>query len=114
MDLALGVPALVVASPLIAYAAVRIKRDSPGPVFYRQRRAGIDGKPFDFLKLRTMSDDAEDRLEEVAGLSLHGGGISLWRLQGGGGSADHQGWREPCAGARSMSCRSSGTSSGAT
>ena len=44
-------------------------------MFYRQRRAGIDGKAFDFLKLRTMSDDAEDRLAEVADLSLHGGGI---------------------------------------
>lgn len=75
LDLALGVPAFVIALPLIAYAAVRIKLDSPGPVFYRQRRAGLDGKPFDFLKLRTMADDAEDRLPEVAGLSLHGGGI---------------------------------------
>lgn len=75
MDLAFGVPALIVAAPVIAYAAIRIKHDSSGPIFYRQRRAGIDGRPFDFLKLRTMTDDAEDRLPEVAGLNLHGGGI---------------------------------------
>lgn len=75
MDLAFGVPALLIASPVIAYSAIRVKRDSPGPVFYRQRRAGLDGRPFEFLKLRTMSEDAEDRLAEVAELSLHGGGI---------------------------------------
>lgn len=72
MDLAVGIPVLIVAAPVIIYSAIRIKRDSPGPVFYRQRRAGLDGRPFDFLKLRTMSDDAEDRLEDVADLSLHG------------------------------------------
>ena len=75
LDLLVGVPALIVASPLIAYAAVCIKRDSSGPVFYRQTRAGLDGAPFEFLKLRTMTDDAEERLGEVAGLAMHGGGI---------------------------------------
>ena len=75
MDLTLAIPALLIASPVIALAAMRIKLDSAGPVFYRQRRAGLDGRAFDFLKLRTMSADAEDRLEEVAELNLHGGGI---------------------------------------
>lgn len=71
MDLMIAVPALVLVSPLLAYAAVRIKRDSPGPVFYRQERAGLDGRPFNFLKLRTMCADADERLDEVLDLSLH-------------------------------------------
>jgi exopolysaccharide biosynthesis polyprenyl glycosylphosphotransferase len=75
MDLSVAVPALIAASPIIAYAAVRIKLDSPGPVFYRQTRAGKDGRHFEFLKLRTMSDDADERLPELAGLSLHGNGL---------------------------------------
>lgn len=75
MDLAVGVPALIAASPLIAYAALRIKLDSPGPILYRQRRAGRDGREFEFLKLRTMRVDAEDRLAEVAELSIHGDGL---------------------------------------
>lgn len=75
MDLAFAVPALVIASPLIAFSAMRIKRDSPGPAFYRQDRAGLDGRRFEFLKLRTMTNDAEERLPEVAGLNMHNGGL---------------------------------------
>jgi exopolysaccharide biosynthesis polyprenyl glycosylphosphotransferase len=73
IDLGIGVPALVALSPLIALTAIRIKLDSPGPVLYRQVRAGRDGKHFSFLKLRTMVVDAESKLEDVAELSLHEG-----------------------------------------
>ena len=71
MDLAVGLPALIIAAPVVAYVAVRIKRDSPGPVFYKQTRAGRDGVPFQFLKLRTMCLDADERLEDIVGRSLH-------------------------------------------
>jgi lipopolysaccharide/colanic/teichoic acid biosynthesis glycosyltransferase len=54
LDLLIAVPALVVASPLIAIAAITIKLDSRGPVFYLARRVGRDGRPFDLWKLRTM------------------------------------------------------------
>ena len=40
--------------PLFGVIALLIKRDSPGPVFYRGARAGKDGKPFGILKFRTM------------------------------------------------------------
>lgn len=73
MDLSIAAPVLVLASPLIAFAALRIKLDSNGPILYRQRRAGMNGEPFDFLKLRTMSQDADQRLDEVSHLSLHQG-----------------------------------------
>jgi exopolysaccharide biosynthesis polyprenyl glycosylphosphotransferase len=74
VDLVVAIPVLILVSPIIAYSAVRIRFDSPGPVFYRQARAGRDGRQFEFLKLRTMSVDAEDRLDQVASLSLHGEG----------------------------------------
>lgn len=71
VDLLIAVPVLVALSPVIAFAAIRVKRDSPGPVFYRQRRAGLHGDAFDFLKLRTMYEDAEQRLPEMFDRSLH-------------------------------------------
>ena len=75
LDLLVGVPALVLVSPVIAYCALRIKLESAGPVFFRQARAGRDGRRFMFLKLRTMCADAENRLVEVAELNKHGGGL---------------------------------------
>ncbi|HEO69802.1 MAG TPA: sugar transferase, partial [Candidatus Hydrogenedentes bacterium] len=59
MDLLCAVLGLVVGLPVLLWAAVAIKRDSPGPVFYRQVRCGKDGKEFEILKLRTMHVDAE-------------------------------------------------------
>jgi len=50
---------LVVASPVLLAAAIAIKLDSRGPVFYRQRRAGLDGEPFELWKLRTMTPGAD-------------------------------------------------------
>jgi lipopolysaccharide/colanic/teichoic acid biosynthesis glycosyltransferase len=49
----------VVSAPLLAVLIVLIPLDSRGPVFYRQRRVGQRGHPFDLLKLRTMRMDAE-------------------------------------------------------
>jgi lipopolysaccharide/colanic/teichoic acid biosynthesis glycosyltransferase len=46
--------ALAVTAPVLLLAAIAIKLDSRGPVIYRQRRAGRDGRPFDLYKLRTM------------------------------------------------------------
>lgn len=53
--------ALVVLSPLMAYCAVRIRRESPGPVIYAQRRVGKNGKVFEIYKFRSMYTDAEAR-----------------------------------------------------
>lgn len=47
------------AIPMVAIA-ILIKRDSPGPVFYRQERVGLDGKPFVLVKFRSMRTDSED------------------------------------------------------
>jgi lipopolysaccharide/colanic/teichoic acid biosynthesis glycosyltransferase len=45
---------LVIVVPILALAAVAIRLASPGPVFYRARRAGVGGRPFTMYKLRTM------------------------------------------------------------
>jgi len=56
---------LVLSLPVIAVAAVLIKRSSPGPVFYRQERCGEGGGTFTLLKLRTMPVDAEAKTGPV-------------------------------------------------
>ena len=43
-------------APFFAYAAWRIRRESPGPVFFRQTRLGMNQRPFTALKFRTMKD----------------------------------------------------------
>jgi sugar transferase (PEP-CTERM system associated) len=50
---------LVLASPIMLLAALAIKLDSPGPVFYRQERVGLGGRSFWCIKLRSMHTDAE-------------------------------------------------------
>ena len=54
VDIFLAALALLVLSPFLLIAAVAIKLGSRGPVFYRQRRIGLRGRPFEMLKLRTM------------------------------------------------------------
>ena len=50
---------LALASPVLAAAAVAIRLEDGGPVIYRQRRVGHEGRDFDLLKLRTMVVGAE-------------------------------------------------------
>ena len=59
LDLLVASLALVVAAPVLALAAILIKLESRGPVFYRQRRVGRGGEPFELWKLRTMVPGAE-------------------------------------------------------
>ncbi|HIE11170.1 MAG TPA: undecaprenyl-phosphate glucose phosphotransferase [Kiritimatiellae bacterium] len=58
-DIVGAVVGLVVSVPVTAAAAPLIKRQSPGPVFYRQERCGEHGRIFTIYKLRTMRVDAE-------------------------------------------------------
>jgi exopolysaccharide biosynthesis polyprenyl glycosylphosphotransferase len=53
---------LLLASPLLLVIAILIKRDSPGPVLFRQTRLGIGMRPFTALKFRTMRVDTDDRV----------------------------------------------------
>jgi lipopolysaccharide/colanic/teichoic acid biosynthesis glycosyltransferase len=58
-DVALAGLGLVLASPLLAGAALAVKLEDGGPVLFRQRRVGKDGQDFELLKLRSMVVDAE-------------------------------------------------------
>ena len=51
---------LALTAPFFAYAAWRIRRESPGPVIFRQTRLGKGMKPFTVLKFRTMRVDTDD------------------------------------------------------
>jgi lipopolysaccharide/colanic/teichoic acid biosynthesis glycosyltransferase len=53
-DLALGTVLLVLILPLMVAIAVAIRFDTPGPVLFRQKRRGLNNRPFDILKFRTM------------------------------------------------------------
>jgi exopolysaccharide biosynthesis polyprenyl glycosylphosphotransferase len=55
MDLVLAAGLLCVFAPLLLLIAVLIRLDSPGPILFRQMRLGLNGRPFDILKFRSMS-----------------------------------------------------------
>lgn len=74
MDVAFGIPALVLAIPLLLGAMLAIKIEDGGPVLFRQTRVGLSGRRFQILKLRTMRVDAEARLAEVRGENRRSGG----------------------------------------
>ncbi|HEY7255330.1 MAG TPA: sugar transferase [Solirubrobacterales bacterium] len=68
MDVGISAAFLVLLSPLLLASAVAILIDTGRPVFFRQRRAGLEGEPFTMLKFRTMTADAEERLGELVDL----------------------------------------------
>lgn len=59
MDFSVSIIGLVLSVPICLITLLCIKLDSPGTVLYKQRRAGLDGKPYTLLKFRTMKTDAE-------------------------------------------------------
>jgi len=76
LDTAAAGLGLALASPVLAVAALAIKLDDGGPVFYRQRRVGLNGKEFELLKLRTMEVGAE---QKGAGLAVNEGDPRITR-----------------------------------
>ena len=69
MDIALAVVGLVVLSPLFAAVAAVMVATEGRPVFFRQVRVGLHGRPFTIVKFRTMVTDAEARYDEVVAMS---------------------------------------------
>jgi lipopolysaccharide/colanic/teichoic acid biosynthesis glycosyltransferase len=76
-DVAIAGGALLVASPVLALAALAIKLDDGGPVLYRQTRVGRDGADFELLKLRTMVVGAETM---GAGVAVNRGDPRITRV----------------------------------
>jgi exopolysaccharide biosynthesis polyprenyl glycosylphosphotransferase len=75
MDRALAGLALFVLAPAFLLIAAAVRLTSTGPALFRQRRVGEGGRHFTVFKFRTMSVDAEQRLQEMAGLNEHEGGV---------------------------------------
>lgn len=69
IDVAGSTLGLLVLAPFFAAIALWIKRDSPGPVLFKQGRAGQDAEPFNVYKFRTMVADAEQRKADLEHLS---------------------------------------------
>jgi exopolysaccharide biosynthesis polyprenyl glycosylphosphotransferase len=65
VDLVLVSVGLVLLAPLLLAITVAIQLDSSGPIFYRQRRVGKNGRTFSMLKFRSMCQDADQRLDAL-------------------------------------------------
>jgi lipopolysaccharide/colanic/teichoic acid biosynthesis glycosyltransferase len=73
IDVVAATLALILFSPVMLGAAIAIKLSSKGPILFKQRRAGLGGRPFTIYKLRTMCVDAEARKAELRSLSEQDG-----------------------------------------
>jgi exopolysaccharide biosynthesis polyprenyl glycosylphosphotransferase len=69
MDIAIAAPIVLLSLPFMAIAALAIRLDSPGPVFFSQVRVGRGGRCFRLHKFRTMVQNADDLVEELRALS---------------------------------------------
>ncbi|OGZ64156.1 MAG: hypothetical protein A3A98_04215 [Candidatus Staskawiczbacteria bacterium RIFCSPLOWO2_01_FULL_40_39] len=67
----IALAALIVLSPLFLIIAIAIKIDSRGPIFFIKERVGKNGKPFKFLKFRSMSTQAVYTINDVAQQDPH-------------------------------------------
>src|ERR1019366_10662157 len=66
---------LAISSPLFLIVPLLIKLTSPGPVLFRQKRSGLNGRPFTMFKFRTMGTDAEQRKHELDALNEMSGPV---------------------------------------
>jgi lipopolysaccharide/colanic/teichoic acid biosynthesis glycosyltransferase len=70
-----------VLSPILLVLALLVKTTSPGPVFFRQERVGLDGATFRMVKFRSMVVDAEARLQELSKLDRAEGNDVLFKMR---------------------------------
>jgi exopolysaccharide biosynthesis polyprenyl glycosylphosphotransferase len=73
MDLSVSGVILLLTAPLVALAAVAIKLEDRGPIFFRQTRIGRNGERFVFYKLRTMRVGAEAEVGNLSALNVRDG-----------------------------------------
>ena len=66
IDVVCAAVLVLLASPVLLLIAVMVKLSGPGPVLFSQIRVGRGGTPFRMLKFRSMSTDAEERLEQLS------------------------------------------------
>ncbi len=75
IDLVGAFAIMVVAAVPFLIVALLIKLTSPGPIFFRQKRCGLNGRPFTMLKFRSMGTDAEQRKTELEALNEMAGPV---------------------------------------
>lgn len=86
MDLAIAAASLLVLLPFFPVTALLIWLEDRGPIFYRQERMGLDGKPFMMLKFRSMRVNAESSTGPVWAIrddprrTVFGGFLRRWSL----------------------------------
>jgi exopolysaccharide biosynthesis polyprenyl glycosylphosphotransferase len=66
---------IILFSPLMLFIAALVKFTSPGPAFFRQQRSGLNGAPFEILKFRTMTSNAEQLKHELAAMNEMSGPV---------------------------------------
>jgi len=74
-DVVISALLLVALSPLILIVALCVRLTSPGPIIFKQLRAGVGGKPFTMFKFRTMRDGAENDRDALAVLNEQDGPV---------------------------------------
>lgn len=75
LDILGGIAGCILTGILYLLLAPRIKKESPGPVFFTQTRIGKNGKPFKLYKFRSMYLDAEERKKELMSQNRIGNGL---------------------------------------
>jgi exopolysaccharide biosynthesis polyprenyl glycosylphosphotransferase len=83
--------ALVALAPVMAFIAIRIKRDSPGPVLFRQRRLGAGMTEFTLLKFRTMETDTDSTAHRLYVREMMAAGVGATSGSNGIYKLDHPG-----------------------
>ncbi|QZY48973.1 sugar transferase [Mycolicibacterium austroafricanum] len=74
-DIVFSSTVLLFGLPVLLAVGVAVKFTSRGPVFYRQERIGLDGKPFQMIKFRTMVDGADKMVDKLAAQNESEGGV---------------------------------------
>ncbi len=82
LDRVLAAVLLVLFSPLLLAAAVAVKLSSPGPVLFKQRRVGRDGRVFEFYKFRSMRQASQEQQETGAFEFLLAGDVAPGGVEG--------------------------------
>lgn len=74
-DFAFALSVLLIISPVLLASALAVKFSSRGPIFYKSERMGIDGKPFEMIKFRSMVQDADKKVEDLLAQNDSEGGV---------------------------------------
>lgn len=78
-DVLFATAALIGVAPIMIATALAVKLTSPGPIFYRSERIGIDGQPFRMTKFRSMYADADKRQAEL--IAANGGNALYFKMK---------------------------------